>query len=238
MNKYLILSDAIHGSTFAFVSQKSENIYFYPTSEISRVWAEEQSSNPKNFINNLPLGVVVSAAKQLTPRFEYMLENAQFGDTNSHFDIDISSATLNFRHSETVVNKKSLTKKQRISDTQIRKLSSSSKVNAINYKILSFIAVNKKSSLISNVKKNKLRFDKSKSKFVTSADFYAPNDSIEKIAGKSLERRVGTHLILDSPSEHRRANRRVKSLYVKEVSPYLLTIRDKIDILVKRKTHR
>lgn len=238
MNKYLILSDALHGSTFAFVSQKSENIYFYPTNEMSRVWAEEQSSNPQNFINNLPQGVVVSAAKQLTPRFEYMLENAQFETIDSGLDIDISNATLNFKHSETVVNKKSASKNQRVSDIQIRKLSRNNKANAINYKILSFIAVNKKSSLISNIKKNKLRFDKSKSKFVTSIDSSAPNDSIEKIAGKSLERRVGTHLISSSVSEHRRASRRVKSLYVKEVSPYLLTMREKIDILVKRKTHR
>jgi len=238
MNKYIILSDAMHGSTFAFVSQKSENINFYPTNEISRLWAEEQSSSPENFINNLPPGIVISTAKQLTPRFEYMLENAQFEVIDLGQDSHISDLTVNFKHSETVVNKKSAANKQRVSDIQIRKLSRNNKVNAINYKILSFVSVNKKSSLISNIKKNKLRFDKSKSKFVTSMDSSAPNDLIEKIVGKSLERRVGTHLISNSVSERRRANRRVKSLYVKEVSPYLLTMREKIDILLKRKTHR
>lgn len=228
----------MRGSTFAFVSHKSEDIHFYPTNEISRLWAEEQSLSPKNFINNLPLGIVASTAKQLTPRFEYMLENAQFDAIDFSENLEISNIIIDFQHAETVVNKKSISQRQRVSDIQIRKLPRKNRMNAINYKILSFVSVNKKSSLISNIKKNKLRFNKSKSKFVSHMDFSAPNDSIEKIVGKSLERRVGTHLISNSLSRHRRTNRRVKSLYVKETSPYLLTIIEKIDILVKRKTHR
>jgi hypothetical protein len=144
---------------------------------------------------------------------------------------------VKFKHAFTYVNS-SVSKKQRLADVQIRKLRHENKLNAINYKVLLFIATNKKSSLISNIKSNKLRFDKSQSKFVSSSNSLENIDIVEKSVGRSLERRIGARLSDNLASESRRVNRRVKSLYVKEIAPHALSNREKIDILIQRKAHR
>lgn len=207
MDKYLVITDPIRSKEFAIAGEIDGSIAFHPFNEIAKEWARENIRAKSLEALSIPDGMYVSSQKRMTTSISLLLDNQKF----ENVDLVEKTSSIDEIKNETVfVGRKvnNLNTNKNIKNIQLRKVSSSSKINLVDYKAQYFANRAKKSSVISAIRSGVGRLNKKSASFRSKSD---PSiDVLSKTAGSGLVRRLAvSSFISNTPN---RLNRRSTNL--------------------------